>query len=811
MKYKDLIAKMTLEEKASLMSGKDFWKTQQIEHLDIPSIHLSDGPHGIRKQGDAADHLGLNGSIPATCFPTAATIANSWDVELAEKIGEALGEEAVAQEVNVLLGPGVNMKRNPRCGRNFEYFSEDPYLAGKIAAGYIKGIQSQGISACVKHFAANNQEERRMVIDTIMDERTLREIYLTAFEIAVKEADTKSIMSSYNMINGIHANENKHLMKDILREEWGYQGIVVTDWGGENDRVEGVLCDNELQMPTDLGDSDIEIVQAVKAGTLSEEQVDACIDRLLELTFTTQEVIEKASREFSIDKHHELAERAAAESVVLLKNENHILPVGRDKTVAIIGDFAKAPRYQGAGSSIVNPTRLESAIRVVDKTDLNYKGFAHGYERFGKKNAQLLKEATALADKVDVVLYYMGLDEVKEEEGLDREDLKIPENQIEVLNAVSQVNPNIVVVLSCGAVVEMPWINKAKGLVHGYLHGQAGAKAILDIISGKVNPSGKLAETYPMVYEDCSSAAHFPGKEVSVEYREGLFIGYRYYSTVGKEVRFPFGFGLSYTDFTYSNLLAEKDKVTFTITNSGERAGAEVAQVYVGTSSKAIFRADRELKAFKKVFLEPGESKEVTLPLDDKAYRYYNVKTNQWEIEDADYMIMVGPNSRDICLTDTIHVGGTTNVLPYHKDELPSYFAGRVENVSLKEFETLLGHKAPNPKWDRNKPLHRNDTLSQMQYAKGWVARFGYHVLSGTCKLCRAMGKRKMVNVFEMLIWHLPFRGICKMSAGAFSMEMVDGLLVAVNGRFFKGVGLMMKGMKKRKSVPKFQAGKQKK
>lgn len=808
MNYKELISKMTLEEKASLMSGKGFWQTQEISRLDIPSMFLSDGPHGIRKQAAAADHLGLNGSIPATCFPPAATVANSWDEELATKIGVALGEEAVSMDVNMLLGPGCNMKRNPRCGRNFEYFSEDPYLAGKLAASYIKGIQSQGISACVKHFAVNNQEERRMVIDTIVDERTLREVYLTAFEIAVKEGQTKSIMSSYNMLNGKHTNENEHLLKDILRDEWQFDGVVVTDWGGQNDRIAGLMCGNELSMPSDLGDTDAEIIEAIKKGTLKEEVLDACVERVLALAFETDKALKQAKKSFDVQAHHQLAQRVAEESIVLLKNENNILPLSKDKKVAIIGDFAKLPRYQGAGSSIVNPTKLDNTLDVLNKTDFNMVGYEPGYERFGRKNAQLLNAATNLAKQADYVLYYMGLDEVREEEGLDRTDIKLPDNQIELLEALSKVNENIIVVLSCGAVVEMPWLSKAKALVHGYLSGQAGARAVINVVTGKVNPSGKLAETYPLAYEDVSSAKHFPGKEVSVEYREGMYIGYRYYSTAGVPVQFPFGYGLSYTQFEYGNLNIQEDQVSFTIKNVGTRAGAEIAQLYVGMKSDVIFRPDRELKGFKKVHLQPGEEKEVTIKLDDKAFRYYNTKTNNWEVETGEYTILVGASIMDIRLSGNIHIEGTDAPNPYDKEKLPSYFSAKVNNVSLEEFENLLGHKAPDSKWDRTKPLSYNDTLSQMQYAKGFVARTAYHLINLSNKMFRKMGKHKIANIYEMVVFHLPFRGLARMSGGAFSMEMVDGLLIAVNGNFIKGMRHLIKASKKREQCPKYRQSK---
>lgn len=796
MKYKDIIREMTLEEKASLMSGKDFWQSQNIDRLGIPSMFLSDGPHGIRKQAAAADHLGLNASIPATCFPTAATVANSWNVELVEKMGKYLGKEAVAQKVNVLLGPGINMKRNPLCGRNFEYYSEDPYLAGKMAAGLIRGIQLNGISACVKHFAVNNQEERRMVIDTIVDERTLREIYLTAFEIAVNEGKTKTVMSSYNMLNGTHTNENMHLMRDILRDEWGFDGVVVTDWGGSNDRVAGLLAGNELEMPTTDGETDKEIVEAIKSGKIQEEVLDECVDRLLDLIFMTEKVIEKPHIDFDTKEHHQMAQKVAEESIILLKNEGNILPLKKDAKVAVIGDFAEEARYQGAGSSIVNPTILNHTLDCLDESGIKAIGYEPGFERYGKKDKKKISKACELASRADVVLLYIGLDEVTEAEGLDRQNMQIPENQIELLHALYEVNGNIVVVLSCGSAVEMPWIDRVKGLVHGYLSGQAGAKAVLNVLTGKVNPSGKLAESYPIRYEDTPSYHHFPGKEVSVEYREGPYIGYRYYDTANVPVLFPFGYGLSYTTFAYADLSVNRKGVTFSITNTGNHAGSEIAQLYVGCKSDAIFRPKKELKGFKKVYLQPGETKEITISFDDKTFRYFNVKTNQWEIEDAEYEIMIGASSVDIRLKGNLHVEGTGAPVPYEKEKLPSYYYGKVSNVSLEEFEHLMGRKVPNPKWDRSKPLGYNDTIAQCQYAKGGFARFAFHLIKFAHWFLRKIGKRSTANLIIMSVYHMPFRGISRMTGGMINMPMLDGLLMIVNGHFFKGLNYFLKQRK---------------
>lgn len=799
MKYKELINKMTLEEKASLMSGKNFWQTKDIERLGINSMFLADGPHGIRKQSVSADQIGLNEGIPATCFPTAATVANSWNVELAERVGQYLGEEAVAQKVNVLLGPGVNMKRNPLCGRNFEYFSEDPYLAGKMAAGFIRGVQSEGISACVKHFCANNQEERRMAIDTIVDERTLREIYLTAFEIAVKEGRVMALMSSANKVNGIFANENMHLMQDILRGEWNYKGCVITDWGGSNDRIAGLIAGNELEMPSTAGETDDEIIQAIKSGKLKEEVLDECVDRLLHLIFTTEEAYRKPPEKFDVEKHHRVSQKVAEESIVLLKNEDNILPLKYGKKVAVIGDFAKEARYQGAGSSIVNPTILDHTLNCFEESGIVSIGFEQGFERYGKKNVKKIEKACELAKQADVVLLYIGLDEVTEAQGLDRQSMKIPQNQIDLLNALYKVNSNIVAILSCGCAVEMPWINKVKGLVHGYLGGQAGARAILRVLSGDVNPSGKLTETYPLRYEDTPSYYNFPGKEVSVEYREGIYIGYRYFDTANVEVLFPFGYGLSYTTFHYSDIQVSKEEVSFKITNSGKVAGMEIAQLYVGCKSDAIFRPRKELKGFVKVFLNAGQTKTVTIPFDDKTFRYFNVKTNRWEIEGAEYEIMIGASSADIRLVHTIFIEGTGAPLPYDKDKLPSYYSGKVNNVSTEEFENLIGHKVPVSTWDRRKPLSYNDTIAQCQYAKGVFARLSFHLIVFAYWLLRKIGKRAAANIIMMSIYHMPFRGIARMTGGAVNMPMLDGILMIVNGHFFKGLRYFLKERHKKK------------
>ena len=792
LKYADLINQMTLEEKASLMSGKDFWQTVDIKRLNIPSIFLADGPHGIRKQAAAADHLGLNESIKATCFPSAATMANSWNIELGLRLGKALSKEALTQKVNVLLGPGLNMKRNPRCGRNFEYFSEDPYLAGKFAANYIRGIQTTGISGCVKHYACNNQEERRMSMDSVLDERTLREIYLTGFEIAVKEGKPKTLMSSYNLVNGEYANENQHILNEILRKEWKYKGVVVSDWGGVNDRVEGLKASNELEMPSSNGDTPKEIVEAVKSGYLNENILNECVDRLLTLVFNTEEAFVKNEKGFDLEAHHLLAQECAEESLVLLKNENNALPLKQQEKVAIIGDFAKKARYQGAGSSVVNPTKLDNVLDIINEYDLDFVGYEPGFNRFGKKSKSLMNKALKLANKADTVLLFIGLDEVTEAEGLDRSNIHLPQNQITLINEIAKLNKKVIAVLACGAVIELNFDDKVDGLLHTYLTGQAGPRAILNILTGKVNPSGKLAETYPLSYDDVSTAKLFPGKFNTAEYREGLYIGYRYFDKRNLRVKYPFGYGLSYTKFEYSNLEVSEDGVSFVIKNTGAVKGKEIAQLYIGLKDSTIFRPLKELKGFVKVELLPGQSKKVQIKFDDYSFRYFNVKTNKFEVEPGTYDIYIGSSINNIRLTSTIVKEGTTDVKPYDKEKLPSYYSGDVQEVSLEEFEELLGYKAPKAEFEFIKKnrmiIHYNTTVAQLKYARGWAGRFFARVINFVMKLLKAFGNPTLANTIVMGVYHQPMRGLSRMTGGAIHWKQLDGLIMMFNGKFFKGL-----------------------
>lgn len=792
MKHETIIKKMTLEEKAAILSGKNVWQTRNIDRLGIPSIFCADGPHGIRKQAGTGDHLGLNASIPATCYPTAATIANSWDIRLGEEIGMALGAEAAALKVDVLLGPGLNIKRSPLCGRNFEYFSEDPYLSGKMAAAYIRGIQSRGVYACPKHFAVNSQELRRMAMNAVLDERTLREIYLEGFEIAVKEGGAKAIMTSYNEINGQYANENEHLLKDILRNEWGFDGIVITDWGGSNDHVSGVAVRSNLEMPAPGLDSAREIIDAVKTGYLPMEDLDTCVDDILNAVLELNKSRGRIKPGVNMESHHELARRAAQGSIVMLKNQadpQPLLPLNESCKVALIGDFAQTPRYQGAGSSLVNTTQIETMGELIKRYPVNCIGCVQGYRRTGETDEALKKAALDLAGMADVIIYCFGLDEISESEGMDRSHMRIPQNQIELLEVLVKVNTNIIGVLSAGSAIEMPWHYCCKSLLHGYLGGQAGASAMWDVITGKVNPSGRLSETYPIRYEDTPAYRNYPSTERNSEYRESVYVGYRYYDTGKVKVQYPFGYGLSYTTFEYSDLRVTADGAEFVIANTGNADGAEVAQLYIGGPREYIFRPDKELKGFAKVFLKAGESRKVTIPFDDRTFRYWNTRTGGWETEAGDYRVNIGASVADIRLTGIIAREGTTGIVPYRPEDMPTYYSGLIQEVPDQEFEALLQHPVPSGRWSGE--LGVNDAVCQMYYARSGLARFVYRILTRMKLKSEETGKPDLNILF---IYNMPFRGIAKMTGGVVSMEMVRGVVLMVNGHFFKGLAKLAGG-----------------
>lgn len=789
MKHRDIVEKMTLEEKCAYLSGKNAWDTRSFSTIGVEALHHADGPTGVRKQAGKGDHLGLNASVPATCFPTAATLANSWDIRLLERVGEGLGCEAAIEDVNVLLGPGINIKRNPLCGRNFEYYSEDPYLSGKLAAAMIRGIQSNGIAACVKHFAVNSQELRRMATDSILDERTLREIYITAFEIAIKEGRPKSIMTSYNMVNGVYANENRHLLMDILRKDLGFDGMVVTDWGASNDHALGVKNGSSLEMPAPGLDSARELLLAIKNGKIEESDVDERVDELIEITLSTKNKKKPKDKVKVSEDNHALAREAARKSMVLLKNEESILPLKEDKRVAVIGDFAFTPRYQGAGSSMVNATNVEDIQKIASELDIDIIGTARGYLRSGKEDEGLISEAIELSKRADVILYFFGLNEASESEGLDRVHLRISQNQIKLLERLAEVNENIVGVISAGSCIEMPWQKNLKGILHGYLFGQAGIGAAFELITGKYSPSGKLSESIVKRYEDVPNVRYYPSKERTSEYRESIFVGYRYFITANVPVLYPFGYGLSYTEFKYSDIEADNEKVSFYIENIGKTAGEETAQLYIGLKSSKVFRAKRELKGFEKVYLNPGQKKKTTIFFDDKSFRFYNAATNRFEVESGEYDIYIGSSCMDIKLQSTLNVEGNVKIFPYNEDELPSYYSGNVTDISDEEYRVLLGRDIPDGHWGGE--LGINDALCQMYYAKSPIARHVYKALEKRLKKSLEAGVPDLNTLFQ---FNMPFRAIAKMSNGQVSMEMVDSIVLLVNGHFFKGLAGIISG-----------------
>ncbi len=664
---KSLIAQMTLEEKASLCSGLDNWHTKPIERLGIPSIRMSDGPHGLRKEVPNQQT-----SVPSTCFPTAVTTASSWDRELIKQMGQAIAQECQAEEVDIILGPAINIKRSPLCGRNFEYFSEDPYLSSQLATAYIQAVQSMGVGTSLKHYAANNQEYRRFTIDETIDERTLREIYLSNFEGAVKEGKPWTVMCSYNRVNGILASENKYLLTDILKEEWGFEGFVVSDWGAVDERVEGIKAGLDLEMPSSYGIGDQKIIEAVKIGKLDEKELDQTVERLLKIIF---KAVDNRKRGTTYDKqaHHKLARKIAGESIVLLKNQDNILPLKKEGTIAIIGAFAKKPRYQGGGSSHVNPTKLDNALEEIEKLVQGKAKiiYEEGYNLDNDEmNQELIDKAKETAKKSNVAIIFAGLPDRYESEGYDRKHMKMPENHNKLIEEVSKVQPNTIVVLSNGAPVEIPWIDKVKGLLESYLGGQAGGGAVADILFGEVNPSGKLAETFPKKLSHNPSYLNFPGEGNKVEYREGVFVGYRYYDKKEIEPLFPFGYGLSYTTFEYTDIIVDKKEITdketievkVKVKNTGKVKGKEIVQLYVRDVESKVNRPEKELKGFEKIELAPGEEKTVTFKLDKRSFAYYNTEIRDWYVESGEFEILVGKSSKEIELKETVKVNSTVTI-----------------------------------------------------------------------------------------------------------------------------------------------------
>lgn len=787
---REILAQMTLEEKAAICDGADFWHLKGMEKYGFPSIMVCDGPHGLRKKDYSKKGDSLSNSVPAISYPTAATTAASWDPELLYEMGVALGKKCLKEEVGVLLGPGINMKRSPLCGRNFEYFAEDPILAGELSAGFINGVQSMGVGTSLKHFCANSQETRRMTCDSVVDERALREIYLTAFEIAVKKAKPWTVMNSYNKINGAHGSENRHTQLEILRNEWGFDGVVVSDWGAVNDRVLGLKNGNDLEMPSSSGSGTKKIVDAVRNGTLDEAVLN---ERALNMLNLIKKAVDgsKANYPYNDADDQGFARKVAANSMVLLKN-NGILPLKKNGKVAVIGELARTPRYQGAGSSHINPTKLDNALEELQKVGYSVE-FAQGYElsaKKAKKNAALAAEAAQVASRCETVVLFIGLTDEYEAEGFDRTHMNLPEAHDNLVKEILKVNKNVIVVLAGGSPVEMPWNDNIAAILNSYLGGQAGAGAVADIISGTVNPSGKLPETYPMSYYDTPAINNFPGNPASVEYRESIYIGYRYYEKAAKNVRYPFGFGLSYTTFEYSDIKLDKTsmkdtdtlKVSFTVKNTGDVSGYEIAQLYVADKESTIYRPVKELKGFKKIWLNPGEAKEITIELSKRAFAFYNVNINDWCVESGEFDILVGASSADIRLSATVNVSGTTENIPDYSAVAPLYYSGDVQNVPEDQFVAVLGRPLPACDYAPDRALSICDTFESCKHTKNGK-RF-YKLLTTVVP----------AGFAQAIALQTPFRDFISMSGGVMSEDMADGLVKWIAGEK-GGIRKILKGI----------------
>ncbi len=799
MKHPEIVNKMSLEQKAAFVSGLDYWHTQGDESLGLPSINITDGPHGLRKKNEnkkASDGIGLGNSVPATCFPPASTSSCSWDPDLLTLAGEALGEECLKEKVSVVLGPGMNIKRSPVCGRNFEYFSEDPVLAGKLAAGLVKGVQSKGVGTSLKHFACNSQEAYRMIVDEVVDERALRELYLTAFEICVKEAKPWTVMNSYNRINGEYASQNSWLQNKVLRNEWGFEGLIVTDWGSSVDRVPGILCGTDLEMPSSGGYSTSIIIDAVKNGTLPEEALNERVDTLVDLLLKSKPALEKGC-EFSFDEHHAVARKVAEGSMVLLKNNNNLLPLKKGAKVAVIGELAAAPRFQGAGSSVINPTRLDNALEELQKLGVNTV-YAKGYNKSkDARDENLFAEAVSAAANADVAVVFVGLTEEFEGEGYDRLNIEMPRCHNELVSEIAKANPNTVVVLAGGSVINLPWINEVGALLNAGLGGQATGSATANILTGIVNPSGKTSETYPLAFSDNPTFGNYPAGPVTSEHRESVYIGYRYYDKARKNVLFPFGFGLSYTEFTYSDLkisseeIADTDTLTvsFKVKNTGSVDGAEVTQLYVSDRESTIFRPVKELKAFKKVFLKAGEEQEITFTLSKRDFAFYNVYLGDYQVETGLFDILVGASSRDIKLIKTVTVNSTEKtIIPDYSVCAPAYYTADVSGMTGAQFEAILGRPVPSPERDTTKPVDIYCCLDDARHTK-WGGKICGLIEWIMSKMgSDANGDGKMLSAMATQI---PIRNFIAMSMGVFSIEMADGLLMILNDDRSSFKGLM--------------------
>lgn len=801
MKHSEIVSKMTLEQKAEFVSGYDYWHLCENEELGLPKIMVTDGPNGLRKQNPNGGGVGLGNSYPATCFPNSATSACSWDMSLLEQEGQALGEECLKEKVSVLLGPGTNIKRAATCGRNFEYFSEDPLLAGECSAAWINGIQSKGVGASLKHFCCNSQEAFRMVIDEIIDERAMRELYLTAFEIAVKKAQPWTIMNCYNRINGVYGSESAYHQLEIAKGEWGFNGLFVTDWGSSVDRVPGLIAGTDLEMPSSGTYNKEKIMLAVRTGELDEAILDERVDSVVDLILKSKPALNE-EHNFDADEHHKIAQKIAEGSMQLLKNEDNILPLKPGMKVAVIGEMAKKPRFQGAGSSVVNPIKeVENAYHNLVKLGVHVT-YAQGYSKSKDQiDAKLFVEAKQVAKNADVVLVFAGLTEDFEGEGYDRVSISMPNCHNVLISEISQVNPNTVVVLSGGSVVEMPWADKVKAILNCGLAGQAGGAAAANILTGIVNPSGKTAETYPKKFSDTPTYNNYPGGPVTSEHREGVYIGYRYYEKANKEVLFPFGHGLSYTQFKYSGIRVSKKNikdtdtvtVSFKIKNIGSVAGAEIAQLYVSDKESTIFRPFKELRAFEKVFLEPNEEKSVKLVLDKRAFAFYNVNISDWCVESGEFDILVGSSSADIRLTTSVNVESTVECeIPNYRQSAPNYYDD-VANISRDDFAAVYG-ELPAQERDKNKKIDIYCCLNDARDTK-----WGSIICNAIAKIMVNFGSAENGDgkMLAAMATQIPIRNFISMSMGVFTPDMADGLLKVLNDEesSLSGIAKIVKGV----------------
>ncbi len=790
----NLVTQMTLAEKASLCSGKNFWYLKGIERLGLPEIMVTDGPHGLRKQIAAADNLGLNESVSAVCFPTAAAAACSFDRDLVREVGKTIAEECRQEDVSVLLGPGMNIKRSPLCGRNFEYFSEDPILTGEMGAAFIAGVQSEDVGVSMKHFAVNNQEKRRMTSESVLDERTFREIYLKGFEIAVKKSQPWTVMCSYNRLFGEYASQSKFLLTDILREEWGFDGLVMTDWGAIVDRVKGLQAGLDLEMPNVGPINDARIVEAVENGSIDIALLDNTAVRVVELILRSGQ---RKAHTYKRETHRLMARKAAAQSAVLLKNENAILPGKITDNAAVIGAFAKTPRYQGTGSSKIVPLKLDSTLDELKAKGLNAE-YAAGYPLETDEIDQILiDEACLVAKGKDIVYLFAGLPDRYESESFDRKDMSIPENHNQLIEAVSQVNSHVVVILLGGSPMELPWADKVQGILMMYLGGEACGGACADLLLGDVNPSGKLAESWPFLVSDNPSYKYFPGYPLTVEYRESLFVGYRYYDTAKKPVRYPFGYGLSYTGFDYEDLqlsatsINENESITVSckIKNSGSRTGKEIVQLYVAKKSSSIIRAEQELKDFVKVELAPGESKEIQFSLQARTLAFYNSSLAAWQVESGEYEIRVSSSSRDHRLTQMIFIKGTDPInLPDYHNLAPSYFdlSNGIE-ISDKEFQAILGRPIPARERQKGSPHTICSTFNDI--SDKWLGRLILNIMS---KQVHKMYKDSpdMILMLNNMLMDMPLRLLTMQGNenGGFNLVQIEGLVDLLNGHTISGL-----------------------